>query len=94
MFVPPSAIMLLSAFVGNGAQIICTTMVAVVFACIGFLSPPNRGALTSAVLVSGCIIYNACECDFTSCLCVFVSVGDLSNPRIRCWLLFSSCVQV
>lgn len=51
VFRPPSCIMLLSVCVGSGAQIIFMTFIALVFACLGFLSPPNRGALLTAVLV-------------------------------------------
>ena len=52
MFRPPPAIMLLSASVGTGTQLLVMILVALVFACLGFLSPPNRGALMTAVLVS------------------------------------------
>ena len=44
--------MLLSVSVSTGTQILVMTMVALIFACLGFLSPPNRGALMTAVLVS------------------------------------------
>ncbi|KAL5476329.1 hypothetical protein EMCRGX_G026258 [Ephydatia muelleri] len=51
VFRPPSNILLLSVFIGNGVQILLMTFIALVFACLGFLSPPNRGALMTAVLV-------------------------------------------
>ena len=50
-FQPPSCIMLLSACVGSGVQILFTNFIVLVFACLGFLSPPNRGAFATAVLV-------------------------------------------
>lgn len=52
VFRPPTAIMLLSLSVGSGTQLLVMILVALVFACLGFLSPPNRGALMTAVLVS------------------------------------------
>jgi transmembrane 9 superfamily protein 2/4 len=52
VFRPPTAIMLLSVSVSAGTQILVMTLVALIFACLGFLSPANRGALMTAVLVS------------------------------------------
>ena len=51
MFRPPTHIMLLSVSAGTGVQICIMTLVSLVFACLGFLSPPNRGALMTTVLV-------------------------------------------
>ena len=51
VFRPPTHIMLLSVSVGTGVQICIMTLVSLVFACLGFLSPPNRGALMTTVLV-------------------------------------------
>lgn len=48
--------MLLSVFVGSGAQVLIMTLVTLVFACFGFLSPANRGALmTCAMFVYVCL---------------------------------------
>lgn len=51
VFRPPTAIMLLSVSVSSGVQILVMSLIALIFACLGFLSPPNRGALMTAVLV-------------------------------------------
>lgn len=51
VFRPPTMIMLLSVSAGTGVQICIMTLVSLLFACLGFLSPPNRGALMTTVLV-------------------------------------------
>ncbi|XP_064393741.1 transmembrane 9 superfamily member 2-like [Halichondria panicea] len=51
VFRPPTAIMLLSVLSGTGLQLLMMVFVALVFACVGFLSPPNRGALVTAIVV-------------------------------------------
>ncbi len=70
VFRPPRKGMLLSVFLGSGAQILCMTGITLVsykdnfslthvdtishfqvFACLGFLSPANRGALMTCALV-------------------------------------------
>ena len=51
VFRPPTNIMLLSVSAGTGVQICIMTLVSLLFACLGFLSPPNRGALMTTVLV-------------------------------------------
>ena len=48
--------MLLSVFLGSGTQILCMAGITLVFACLGFLSPANRGALmTCAMVVYVCL---------------------------------------
>lgn len=51
VFRPPRYGMLLSLFLGSGVQIFFMTMITLVFACLGFLSPANRGSLMTCVLV-------------------------------------------
>ncbi|XP_057298342.1 transmembrane 9 superfamily member 2-like isoform X2 [Hydractinia symbiolongicarpus] len=51
VFRPPKAGMFLSVCVGLGAQIGVVFFVTVVIACFGLLSPANRGALATCVLV-------------------------------------------
>ncbi|XP_065055621.1 transmembrane 9 superfamily member 2-like [Rhopilema esculentum] len=51
VFRPPRAGMLLSVCIGVGSQISIMISVTLVFACLGFLSPANRGALMTCVLV-------------------------------------------
>jgi transmembrane 9 superfamily protein 2/4 len=51
VFRPPSHRMLLSIFVGTGAQLVLMTAITLVFATLGFLSPSSRGALGTMVLI-------------------------------------------
>lgn len=51
VFRPPRKGMLLSIFLGSGVQIFFMAMITLVFACLGFLSPANRGALMTCSLV-------------------------------------------
>ena len=51
VFRPPRKGMLLSVFLGSGVQLFCMSGVTLVFACLGFLSPANRGALMTCTLV-------------------------------------------
>jgi transmembrane 9 superfamily protein 2/4 len=51
VFRPPAHEMLLSVFVGNGVQVLTMTGLTLLVALLGFLSPANRGALLTAVLV-------------------------------------------
>ncbi len=51
VFRPPAVMpMVLSVFVGAGHQLIIMTFVMLVFACLGFLSPANRGGLVTALV--------------------------------------------
>lgn len=51
VFRPPRAGMFLSVCIGMGTQIGIMIFVTLGFACLGFLSPANRGALMTCVLV-------------------------------------------
>ncbi|KAG1685800.1 Membrane-associated protein Hem [Nymphon striatum] len=51
VFRPPKRNMLLSVFLGVGAQVLCMCFITLVFACLGFLSPANRGSLMTCSLV-------------------------------------------
>ena len=51
VFRPPRKGMLLSVFLGSGTQLLCMTGITLVFACLGFLSPANRGALMTCAMV-------------------------------------------
>jgi transmembrane 9 superfamily protein 2/4 len=52
VFRPPSTLpMLLSVFVGCGNQLLLMTLVMLIFACLGFLSPANRGGLLTALVL-------------------------------------------
>ncbi|KAF3842518.1 hypothetical protein F7725_024469, partial [Dissostichus mawsoni] len=51
VFRPPRKGMLLSVFLGSGTQIFIMTFITLFFACLGFLSPANRGALMTCAVV-------------------------------------------
>ncbi|XP_026325270.1 transmembrane 9 superfamily member 2 isoform X2 [Hyposmocoma kahamanoa] len=51
VFRPPRRGMLLAVFLGSGSQVFGMTLVTLAFACLGFLSPANRGALMTCALV-------------------------------------------
>lgn len=51
MFRPPRKGMLLAVLLGSGVQVFFMTMVTLAFACLGFLSPANRGALMTCAMV-------------------------------------------
>ena len=48
---PPAAALLLCVYFGTGVQLFGVTLVTMVFALLGFLSPANRGGLTTAMLM-------------------------------------------
>jgi len=51
VFRSPRHGMLLSVFLGSGVQVFCMTVITLFFACLGFLSPANRGALMTCAMV-------------------------------------------
>ncbi|VDN56752.1 unnamed protein product [Dracunculus medinensis] len=51
VFRPPRYALFLSVFVGSGCQILAMVAITLVFACLGFLSPANRGSLMTFALV-------------------------------------------
>lgn len=51
VFRPPENSMLLSVFLGSGVQVFCMTLITLFFACMGFLSPANRGSLMTCAIV-------------------------------------------
>lgn len=51
VFRPPRKGMLLSVFLGQGTQIFIMTFTTLFLACLGFLSPANRGALMTCAVV-------------------------------------------
>jgi len=50
-FRPPSRPMLLSVLLGSGVQVFGMTLITMVVAALGFLSPANRGGLISSMVV-------------------------------------------
>lgn len=51
VFRPPENAMLLSVLLGSGVQVFFMTLITLFFACLGFLSPANRGSLMTCALV-------------------------------------------
>ncbi|KAH8151483.1 uncharacterized protein LAJ45_04688 [Morchella importuna] len=51
VFRPPKNPMLLSIFLGSGAQLFFMTGATIVFALLGFLSPSNRGSLGTVMIL-------------------------------------------
>jgi len=51
IFRAPRYSMLLSVLLGSGIQVFCMTLTTLFFACLGFLSPANRGALMTCAMV-------------------------------------------
>eukprot|EP01120_Amphizonella_sp_Union-15-10_P007188 TRINITY_DN23_c0_g1_i1.p1 TRINITY_DN23_c0_g1~~TRINITY_DN23_c0_g1_i1.p1 ORF type:complete len:659 (-),score=111.43 TRINITY_DN23_c0_g1_i1:71-1984(-) len=51
VFRPPERGMLLSVLIGSGTQVLGMSLVVMIFAVLGFLSPANRGGLMTAILV-------------------------------------------
>lgn len=51
VFRSPKNRMFLSVFLGSGAQLFCMTGVTLLFALLGFLSPSNRGSLTTMMIL-------------------------------------------
>ncbi|CAB1325373.1 unnamed protein product [Coregonus sp. 'balchen'] len=51
VFRPPTKGMMLSVFLGQGTQIFIMTFITLFLACLGFLSPANRGALMTCSVV-------------------------------------------
>ena len=51
VFRPPPYRMVLSVLIGSGLQVLSMSVITLVFALLGFLSPANRGGLMTAVVV-------------------------------------------
>ncbi|OAL52077.1 hypothetical protein IQ07DRAFT_402497 [Pyrenochaeta sp. DS3sAY3a] len=51
VFRPPKNPLFLSVMVGNGAQLFAMTALTIAFALLGFLSPSNRGALGTVIII-------------------------------------------
>jgi len=51
VFRPPKYAQMLAVYIGSGVQIFCMVMVTIAFAILGFLSPSNRGALMTAMVL-------------------------------------------
>lgn len=67
VFRSPSNPLILSVFVGNGAQLCAMVGITLLFALLGFLSPSNRGSLATVMMV---------------CWTFFGSIGGYISSRI------------
>ena len=52
VFRPPARFMTLTVLVGSGAQLWLMSFITLLFAALGFLSPSNRGALVTTIVIS------------------------------------------
>lgn len=88
VFRPPAHGSWLAVLVGTGTQLFCMTLVTMVFATLGFLSPANRGGLMTAVLLL--FVFMGCFAGYSSArLYKTFKVGLgllvlLCPPRLRC----------
>jgi hypothetical protein len=76
--------MLLCVFVGTGTQLLCMSLLTIVFAAIGFLSPANRGSLMIAVLLTYVLMGAAAGTrspKFSTSLSLCEPVWDRSCPQ-------------
>ncbi|CAF0876366.1 unnamed protein product [Adineta ricciae] len=64
VFRPPQKGMLLSVLIGNGVQIGIMSLITLIFACLGFLSPASRGALMTCAIV--CYVLLGTPAGYTS----------------------------
>jgi len=64
VFRPPQRRMLLSVLIGNGVQIGIMSLITLLFACFGFLSPASRGALMTCAIV--CYVLLGTPAGYTS----------------------------
>ncbi|KAF9012356.1 hypothetical protein BDQ17DRAFT_1343744 [Cyathus striatus] len=67
VFRTPKNPMILSVMVGNGAQLCAMVGITLVFALLGFLSPSNRGALATVMMV---------------CWTLFGGIGGYASSRV------------
>lgn len=51
VFRAPRKGMILAVLLGSGVQIFCMSLITLLFACLGFLSPANRGALMTMAMI-------------------------------------------
>eukprot|EP01063_Lacrimia_lanifica_P030767 TRINITY_DN4947_c0_g6_i1.p1 TRINITY_DN4947_c0_g6~~TRINITY_DN4947_c0_g6_i1.p1 ORF type:complete len:648 (+),score=264.81 TRINITY_DN4947_c0_g6_i1:76-2019(+) len=97
VFRPPEYPWLFSAVVATGSQLMGMVSVVLVFACLGFLSPANRGALVSAAVllfvlmavVNGTVMGSILS-GFNLKKWKYVFVSGLGFPSVlfTCWCVF------
>ncbi|MCO5588562.1 hypothetical protein L7F22_042519 [Adiantum nelumboides] len=75
----PPRPMLLASMVGTGCQLIAMSLVTLVFALLGFLSPSNRGSLGTVMIVTWCL-FGSIAGFFSSR--VYISLGGESWQRL------------
>jgi transmembrane 9 superfamily member 2/4 len=102
VFRPPSNPLLLSVLVGSGVQIISMSVITLIFALLGFLSPANRGGLMTAMVVLYVLMGYVVEMCSVCCTVphslahtLFLSLSLSRSPCIQylCWLLLCPYLQ-
>lgn len=71
--------MVLSMFVGNGAQLCAMTGITLVFALFGFLSPSNRGSIATVMMI--CWTFFGSVSGYVSSR-VYVSLGGTEKGKL------------
>jgi transmembrane 9 superfamily protein 2/4 len=66
--------MILSVLVGSGVQLVAMTGLTLVFAVLGFLSPSNRGALATMMILFFMVF--SCVSGFTSARAYKMNGGE------------------
>jgi transmembrane 9 superfamily protein 2/4 len=74
VFRPPRYANMLASLVGSGCQVMCTAVVILFFAVLGFLSPSNRGALMTSLLFA--LAFLGVVAGYTSAICYKTLRGD------------------
>lgn len=93
VFRTPANPILLSALIGSGAQLIGMALITLAFACMGFLSPSNRGALqTASVLLF--VILGAYSGYVSARLLKFFKRQNWRNVFFAGMLLPGTCIAV
>jgi transmembrane 9 superfamily protein 2/4 len=85
VFRPPVHRMWLSMLVGNGVQWFCMTLFTLVIACLGFLSPSNRGSLGTTLVVSYFLVSGLAS--YTSAR-IYKTCGGQHKKWNTLWTLF------
>ncbi|CAF4062722.1 unnamed protein product [Rotaria magnacalcarata] len=87
VFRPPNRGMLLAVLVGNGVQLVIMSLITLVFACFGFLSPASRGALMTCALV--CYVLLGTPAGYTSAR--FYRMFGGKNWKKNVWMTAIVC---
>ncbi|CAF3441648.1 unnamed protein product [Rotaria socialis] len=87
VFRPPKRGMLLAVLVGNGVQLVIMSLITLLFACFGFLSPSSRGALMTCAIV--CYVLLGTPAGYTSAR--FYRMFGGKNWKKNVWMTAIVC---